>query len=65
MESDFLQSRVNAGPANGRLGDGEREAEFFLGDAEDLDGLVHDFRADAVARERRDVVSFHESERTV
>jgi hypothetical protein len=54
-----LARGVNAGPADGRFGDLEIETEFFLRNAQNLDGFTHDFRADAVAGERRDFESSH------
>src|ERR1019366_5792848 len=68
VERDVRQrlfGEVNARPADGRIGDVEFELESFFRGAQNLDGLAHDFRPDAVARERCDVVSFHEFERTV
>ena len=63
VERDVRQcffGEVNAGPTDGRVGDVQLELETFFRGAQNLDGFAHDFRADAVARERCDVVSVHE-----
>src|SRR5437899_1439424 len=55
-----LARGVDAGPADGRLGDLEREAELFFRRAQDFDRLAHDFGSDAVAGERCYFECFHE-----
>ena len=52
-----LARGVNAGPADGRLGDVELQGKLVAHGTEDAQGLPHDFRADAIASQRGDPIS--------
>jgi hypothetical protein len=52
-----LARGVDAGPADGRLGDVELQGKLVAHGTEDAQGLPHDFRADAIASQRGDPIS--------